>query len=95
MGVLAPLGGIVIGLSGVPGTYGVCDMNGEWLGGGMLIKEILGPVFGFGASGWSGDCWSGDWRRGERTRDGEWISEEGPEVGGESTDDLVGRLDLA
>lgn len=70
-------------------------MNGEWLGGGMLIKEILGPVFGFGASGWSGDCWSGDWRRGERTRDGEWISEEGPEVGGESTDDLVGRLDLA
>lgn len=71
-------------------------MNGEWLGGGMLINVVFWPVFALvEACGWSDDRWSGDWRSGERDRDGEGISEEGAEVGGGSAtdDDWAAWLD--
>ena len=94
MGVLAPLGGMVTGRSGVP-RNGDRDMDGECIcdagadtTGGVFENVILLPVFGLVVlivvCGWSGELSSG-----ERDKDGEWSCEDRAEVGGECTDDAV------
>ncbi|GJV98431.1 hypothetical protein Tco_0744416 [Tanacetum coccineum] len=87
MGVLAPLGGMVTGRSGVP-RNGDRDMDGECIcdggadtTGGVFENVILLPVFGLLVCGWSGELSSG-----ERDKDGEWSCEDRPEVVGECTD---------
>lgn len=76
MGVLAPLGGMVTGRSGVP-RKGDRDMDGECIcdggaetTGGVFENFIFCPLFGFvGVLDVCG-C-SGEWRSGDRDKDGE------------------------
>lgn len=88
MGVLAPLGGMVTGRSGVP-INGVCIWDGgAETAGGVCENVILWPVFGLVVDEAACGC-SGEWRSGDRDKDGEWSCEERAEDGGEWTDDGV------